>query len=486
MALLEAGGHDETLLVLDNCEHLVDEVVSLVVALVERTSYRVVATSREPLDVPDERVFRLTPFETDGDPSPAAQLLAAMIEARGITDEFSKTDLEALASRLDGLPLALELASARIRSMSPSEVAAHLDARLDLLTRSRKRGPERHQSLRAAIAWSYDLLTDDERRFLRIIGTVFESGFIAEMAAAAVDVSIENALAVLQSLVDRSMLAVQRLDDRSWYRPFDTVRTFVREMPAIDDVADADDRVTDAVASVSMSLADPANPSPTAGRPQSVQALLPATRAAVEFAVAADEGPERAYQILAPMWWVEDTGHQADVAAMIADVLARWPGPMDRPRSDLAGIRASLLRVSGFIDEAHAQATDVIAAGIAGTGLALSHRTLGFIIRNAGDFSGSVAEFERGALIAAEIGDHTLAQDLEMHIALDTARSGDLAAGIERLRRSVLEADPGSLVGIWTRVFLGYLYCWRRTTKRPPKSWRPCCGATMVPSTVGL
>ena len=155
------------LLVVDNCEHVLDAAADLVErVLVDCPETTLLATSRERLALDDEAVLPVEPLATDGRGAPAVELYRAVASRHGTDLEAEATGLGDLVRRLDGLPLAIELAAARSAAFTPSEMVGHLDARLDLLARSRRRGPERQQSLEAAIAWSFHLLDADERALL--------------------------------------------------------------------------------------------------------------------------------------------------------------------------------------------------------------------------------------------------------------------------------------------------------------------------------
>jgi predicted ATPase/class 3 adenylate cyclase len=184
------------LLMLDNCEHLLDEVGDLADAVVRGCpDVTVLATSREALDVTGERVVRLrslaTPESSSSDTtfreSPAVQLFRDRAADAGADASWDARQWEAVGEvcrRVDGIPLAIELAAARTVSMSPVDVAGHLDERFRLLTGKRRGRVERHQTLRATVEWSHQLLTDDERLVFDRLG-VFAGSF-DEPAAVAV------------------------------------------------------------------------------------------------------------------------------------------------------------------------------------------------------------------------------------------------------------------------------------------------------------
>jgi len=234
------------LLVIDNCEHLIDAVAELVDDLCARCpDVRVLCTSREALGVHGERSFALgtlvCPDGTDRRSvlaSPAGRLFVERAQAARHDYELGADDAQAVAelcTHLDGIPLAIELAAARIRSLSPDQMLDRLDERFRLLTGgTRARG--RHQTLRGALAWSTDLLEPPEQEgFARL------SVFVAPFDLAAAETVIGAAAwEVLDALVDKSLLLADLGEAEVRYRMLETVREFAADL-LIErgDVADA-------------------------------------------------------------------------------------------------------------------------------------------------------------------------------------------------------------------------------------------------------
>ena len=176
----------ELLVVLDNCEHVLEAAAGLVASLLAQCRrVRFLATSRERLDVPGELVFPVPPLGLPADGSAAAvaaseagMLFTARAAAASPAFELSAHNSAAVAevcARLDGMPLAIELAAARCPALDPAELAARLDGRPGLLSGGPAR-PGRHRSLEALVAWSYELLDDSERRLLARL-SVLRGGF---------------------------------------------------------------------------------------------------------------------------------------------------------------------------------------------------------------------------------------------------------------------------------------------------------------------
>ena len=199
------------LLVLDNCEHVIEEAATLAARLLEEGAYvRILATSRGPLRLGEERVHRLVGLE----PEAAARLFAERAESP--LDHAAA--VAEIVARLDGLPLAIELAAARLRSVSVTELARGLRERLSLLGEGPRDAPARQRTLETSIAWSYDLLGPADQRALRRLA-VFPGTFDTAAAEAVVG---EEVLPTLARLIDASLVAA----DPPRYRLLMTVRTF--------------------------------------------------------------------------------------------------------------------------------------------------------------------------------------------------------------------------------------------------------------------
>ena len=227
-----------TLLVLDNCEHVLDGVVPLVDALLAGTSSTtILATSREALNVAGEQIYAVRSLSL-----PATDDMQAVLEAESVRVfvdrarlllpdfEVNAGNAESLAEicrRLDGIALAIELAAARVTMLSVAEIAARLDDRFRLLTGGSRTLP-RHQTLQAAIQWSYEQLTPGQQRMLRQV-SVFAGGWTLQAAADVAQTADEyEALALLTALHDKSLLVVDRevSGDRPRYRMLETVRQY--------------------------------------------------------------------------------------------------------------------------------------------------------------------------------------------------------------------------------------------------------------------
>ena len=226
------------LLLLDNCEHLIDAAAALAADIATQCpQVTVLATSREALMVDGERIWPVPSLAfRDGVASPAVQLFAE--RARAVMPQFElDADAQAVSEichRLDGIPLAIELAAARIRAMSPRQILARLDDRFRLLTGGSRRALERHQTLRHAVQWSYDLLAPGERVLLARC-SVFAGGFTleaAEYVGVGRELAAADVLDLLDSLVRKSLVTAERSNDTMRYGLLETIRQFAEEQLA--------------------------------------------------------------------------------------------------------------------------------------------------------------------------------------------------------------------------------------------------------------
>lgn len=226
----------QVLLLVDNCEHVLDDAARLVDAIVRRCPrVAVLATSRTALGVPGECLWPTPPlpvpeFDADAADSPAVRLF--LDRARAVRPGLELTDenlahIAGVCRRLDGLPLGIELAAARIRSLNPADLTARIGDRFGLLTAPRSTADARHRTLRAVVDWSYALLSPAEQRLLARL-SVFAGGFTV---AAAEHVCADTALVdPLAALVDASLVTVGPTAGQIRYSMLETLRAYGGEL----------------------------------------------------------------------------------------------------------------------------------------------------------------------------------------------------------------------------------------------------------------
>jgi predicted ATPase/class 3 adenylate cyclase len=247
--LLDALAPQNVLIVLDNCEHLIGACAKTADAIVRQCPrVQLVATSREPLGIGGEAIYRVPPLSLPGPgesglaaagSSDAVALFVDRARAQGtglVVDEQTAPLVVSICRRLDGLPLAIELAAARLRSLSLRGLADRLDQRLSLLTEGSRTALARQQTLRATVEWSYSLLHGAERSLLGRL-SVFAESFDLDAAEAVCgfgDIGLFDVTGLLGSLVDKSLVVAEPAGPSLRYRLLETIRQFAAEHLAAD------------------------------------------------------------------------------------------------------------------------------------------------------------------------------------------------------------------------------------------------------------
>lgn len=243
-ALIDYLRSRQALLILDNCEHLVAACAPLAESLLRACpSLRILATSREVLSIPGETIYAVPPLETPEPDHQPPEALAAVESVRlfveraaAVRPGYALTGENApavaqICRRLDGIPLAIELAAARVEVLAAGQIARRLDDRFGLLTGGRRTALPRHQTLRAAIEWSYALLSEPERRlFARL--AVFRGGWTVEAAESVCSCTVlpgAGILDLLRALVDKSLVTTREVNGEMRYSRLETIREYAEE-----------------------------------------------------------------------------------------------------------------------------------------------------------------------------------------------------------------------------------------------------------------
>ncbi|GAA3347176.1 BTAD domain-containing putative transcriptional regulator [Amorphoplanes nipponensis] len=326
----------EALLILDNCEHVVEAAAAFAHRLLgECRRLRILATSREPLGITGEALWLVEPLglpERDADPgeiksSPAVQLLrdrAGAVRPDLAIDAATLSTMARVCRALDGMPLAIELAAARFRTMSLDQLADRLDDRFRLLTNGSRTALPRHRTLRAVIDWSWELLTDAERTVLRRL-SVFSGGAsleAAERVCAGSGVAPEQVLEVLTSLAEKSLL-LTRGGGAPRYRMLGTIREYAGNRLA---EAGESERARRAHLDHFTGLAETAEPQLRRAEQLVWLATLRAEHdnigAAMRGALAAGEAPAAMRLAAAAGWYWWLGGHKAEGLELITAATA--------------------------------------------------------------------------------------------------------------------------------------------------------------------
>ena len=398
----------ELLLVLDNCEHLLDACAQLAAGLLRAApGLRVLATSREPLGIPGEVVYRVRPLDLppehyDVDAAahaPAVQLfLDRGSAARGGTG--GGVALVAVAERicraLDGLPLAIELAAARLGTLSAAEIETHLADRFRFLAYARPSGDPRHRALRAAMDWSYDLLDAQERRVLGEL-SVFAGTFALPQAAEVCnDGDQQDAPEMIDRLAGKSLVAAEPAEDGTRYRLLDTVRYYAADRLA---EAGGTDVARHRHAAAFLDLAEGER------RPEVLARDQDNFRAALEWSLArGDQSGPRLAQALGEFWI--GRGLLAEGRDWLERALGQHLAD-ERLRADLRRLLGSLLFEAGELQRAQAVLSEGSQIGARVPAVQARIRVLLADIRNLQglEMAEALAECEAAAAVLEAEGD---------------------------------------------------------------------------------
>nr|WP_269813389.1 BTAD domain-containing putative transcriptional regulator [Ornithinimicrobium sediminis] len=425
-AIADRIGTGRQLLLLDNCEHLIDAAAAVAETLLSACPrLTVVATSREPLRVPGEWVRRVPSLRLpDVDDLPAPNALTRYESVRLLVDRVSVGDPDfeldesnaataaQICVRLDGLPLALELAAALVPALTLAAVAEGLDDRFHLLTAGRRTGLTRHQTLEAAIGWSFDLLPDEQRSLLCRLATFRDSFAVPEAVAVgtATDTSPAAVAARLADLVDRSMIVAEPVMDQPRFRLLETIREYalteLRDRGAVEEALDAHARWF-------ASYVDRAVGELTGPEHHRWLARLDQSRTDLRAALARLRriDPSEAVRLASAMWtywllfgYLDDGIRELEAALAVADGpsearSACWLGVFAL-HSRWKGIRSPSMH--GYIDNAVAEARAV--RGAAAESRALVFDGIHRLFTDLDPFDAAGAQFHRAEEIASSGG----------------------------------------------------------------------------------
>jgi predicted ATPase/DNA-binding CsgD family transcriptional regulator len=437
------------LVVFDNCEHVLEPCRQVAEALLHGCpNLTVLATSREPLGVGGETTWRVPSLSLASASNPEAlaesDAVRLFVEcAAKVRPNFALTDESAphvaeICRDLDGIPLAIELAAARMRLLSPERIAAGLSDRFHLLTGGARGALPRLQTLRASVDWSHDLLDEPERKLLRRL-SVFHGGFtLAACESMCADDRLDRSaiLDLLTSLIDKSLVLVEERDSTSRYALLETVRQYALERLA---EAAETDRLRDRHAAAFLALAESAAPilGTDTGSGDALTADAANLYAAVDFT--ADAEPERALRLCTALgyWWLLTgrlvEGHAALTRALDATVGQRsesrcralfWRGYLaffaadyERTRQDAAEALALSRQVGDRASEARAL------------------NTLG-LLETEPDPRAALPTFERSCELAREAGDHWCVAESTQNVGWALVTMGEHDTARARLEES--------------------------------------------------
>jgi predicted ATPase/DNA-binding NarL/FixJ family response regulator len=432
----------ELLLILDTCEHMLDACAMLADVLLRCTiAVTVLATSRQPLDVPGE-------LAQDDAVTLFGLRAAAAVPGFAVTDA-NRADVLRLCRRLDGIPLAIELATVRLRALPLDQLAGRLDERFRLLTGEHRPGPPHHQTLRAATQWSHDLCTPAERLLWARL-SVFAGSFsaaAAEQVCAGGPLAPPDVIETLIALVDKSV--VQRVDEGSTrYRQLDSIREFGAErLAASAEESALRDRYIDCYLGRAADFGTHLAGSRQLDSLRELRRDHDNLRAALDYALTVpgrDRDAARLATSLSAYWQM--SGLLAEGRYWLRRVLDRFAEP-SAERAWALIVQGSLASWTGEVDDAIAGLREGIPMASAlgdddacTRGYLYLTQALTFAGRHA-EAAQAGAEAERRAQAAGDV--YTLAT-LDAQLAYLDLLAGRLAEGIERARRGLARFKPGS------------------------------------------
>lgn len=432
----------ELLLVLDNCEHLVEPVAELVAAVLDTAPrVRVLATSQRPLGLDGEAVRMLAPLPEADAVALFAQRATERRPSFALTAETAP-GVAQLCRALDCLPLAIELAAARTRILSVPEIAQRLDDRFTLLADTTPGRPERRRTLAAALSWSYDLLFPDDQRGLWALAQ-FPGGATmpaVEHVLAALDVPAASALDVVERLVDRSLVMVDV--DRAGttrYHLLASVRAFAVDRAAEAGAADvAADAVLDWIAGVADTVA-----AGVRGQDQAAHvAVTAAERSTIDAALdrARSRNPDAGLRIAVGFGWAWVLLDDAAAAARLCAARTAADEALEHLRMHALLLESWLEAMSG--DLARARAALDAATTLAGDDAPLARWHEGFVLLQEGRPAEAITALERSRAAFAARGSAWHEGGSLLLIAFAHLALGDAAAAQSTCADAILALEP--------------------------------------------
>jgi predicted ATPase/class 3 adenylate cyclase/DNA-binding CsgD family transcriptional regulator len=464
--LIDAIGDRDLLLILDNAEQVLGAVAELADAVI-RSCLRVclLVTSREPLGISGEHIFRVPGLAVPPADLAAPDRLAAFesvqlfaehaaLHRRGfIVDDGSAAAVAAICVRLDGIPLALELAAARLGSLSVSEINARLDQRFRLLTTGNRTALPRHQTLRALIDWSYDLLSSEEQIVFDRL-SVFTGGWTldaAEAVARGGDVAEWQVLDLVAALVGKSLVQAEVIQGSTRYRLLETIRHYAAERLALragPDLQDARVAHRDHYLSLVETAAARLRGPDERRWLDTVDAEFDNIRAALAFSIADPGSAEPGLRLAAGLkWFCYMRGHSGEIIEALSVLLGRPDARRPtRDRARALAAKCHLLNNFGRSPEIPSMAEEAIAIArgladdfVAGDALC----ALCWFTFLTGDLPAALAMVEEAVALARSAGNPNLLTTALSHRATFKGESGDLDAASADQREVLALAQAG-------------------------------------------
>jgi predicted ATPase/class 3 adenylate cyclase len=458
-----------TPVLIDNCEHVVAGAASAIDRMLgSGPDWRLLATSRSPLNATSESVLALGPLPN----SWSRSLFLARARDAGVEIDPEEPGvaeiIDELCRRLDGVPLAIEIAAARTRVMTPASMLEHLREGVDVLERPRFRGPTRHRSVRETIAWSYALLDDAERSALDRL-SVCSGPFDLKLAAAVIVSDADDArgsgqstpgvLDLLQTLAEASLVAVDGPTSASPYRLLETVRSFaLAQLDAAGERDATEDRFIDHVVDTVLGVMEEGRPGWTAQVLGELLAKYDNIATALSSCLRRDSEATRSLLLYSVLWGVVHNGHVDDVAHLGRETLDRWPGPQHPLWPDAVATLATATLLMGDIDAGVALAESALPYSEASVfAPATLRRVLGLAAQAAGEHQRAATIFADSVGAARASGVAAMAMEAEVFRAqaLSLAGRHDEATDVVRLTRTEAESGGWHINSVFAGIVEG-------------------------------
>ncbi|WP_067665213.1 LuxR C-terminal-related transcriptional regulator [Nocardia miyunensis] len=467
--LLEFLTSQRMLLILDNCEHLIDACAELVERIVTATpEVRVVATSREVLGIAGEQVMPIPPLPVGGkrrgreDPAGDSDAVQLLVERAGAVDPgFTSTPanratLAAICRRLDGMPLALELAALRFRVFTPAQILDRLDDTMTLLSAGPRTAPRRQRTIEGAIHWSYQLCTGAEQALWQQL-SVFAGGLDIDAAEAVCELPGEDLIGALTGLVDKSVLLLRQDDEKARYSMLEPIRQFGHDR-LVESGAESAVRARhrDHYRRLALRGSRAYCSSDDLAWFRDLSREHANLRSALQFSMS--DAPRLALDTataLRPYW--EHYRFLSEGRRWLTDALMRTPTTPTRERArglssaaSLAALLSDRESAAGFVEQSLALATELGAADI----LAENRLDSALIAFTDGDTRRALAMAEQAAALARDAGHATTEMDsLSFGFMCATLLEDDRSTTIAETLRALTERHGVHLLGglaLWT------------------------------------
>ncbi len=465
-AFVDRIATEPTLVVIDNCEHVLPGVRTLVDEIISTCpDAHVVATSREPLRLASEHVVVIDPLDLASDDgiSDAASLFYTRAQSAGAplgSDPEAVAAVEHLVGELDGMPLAIELAAARSRVLGPADMSALMDRRLDVLRhRSASAGG---RGLSDAIAWSYDLLSPEEQAALTEL-SMLSGPFTVDAARRVLDSEdpIET-LELIESLADQSLLSVDATEGSTTFRMLESIRAFGIER--LDQAGRLDELRERLIVLATETASDILLRGSQSWSGRVLSDLLtayPLIRDALGWCIEHDDEPTRAFPLAMILWGVVHQAHTDEVLDLTGRAIERWSDRTSIGWPDAAATHATARIIVGDLERAEHVAREALAHEHSGILSSLTaRRALALALRSQGRDDEAIDAFETIREVAEQRGMEAMSLEAAGFLAERHAVCGDaeLALGLCAEARAGSRAIGSTISEIWADTVEGYVH----------------------------